>query len=145
MYTVPDGRKREGQFIRITIQVSDIFLILPFGQGHATESSHIGFCGIRIILLRIHGPCPGHTEGKAYAGLKVCRMARGTRTSEWVEARHPRGMKYFWLTGRFVNLEPESTDTDEWALAHGFVSVVPVKIDLTDCALLDKLKGWEAL
>ena len=68
MYTVPDGRKREGQFIRITIQVSDIFLILPFGQGHATESSHIGFCGIRIILLRIHGPCPGHTEGKAYAG-----------------------------------------------------------------------------
>lgn len=84
-------------------------------------------------------------EGKAYAGLKVCRMARGTWTSEWVEARHPRGMKYFWLTGRFVNLEPESTDTDEWALAHGFVSVVPVKIDLTDCALLDKLKGWEAL
>ena len=31
-----------------------------------------------------------------------------------------------------MNGEPEATDTDEWALAHGYVSVVPVQVDLTD-------------
>ena len=34
-------------------------------------------------------------------------MARGSWTSEWYEAQHPAGKKYYWLTGRFVNLEPE--------------------------------------
>lgn len=28
--------------------------------------------------------------------------------------------------------EPGAEDTDEWALAHGYVSVVPVQVDLTD-------------
>ena len=46
--------------------------------------------------------------------------------------RHPRGRAYFWLTGDFVNGEPGAEDTDEWALAHGYVSIVPVQVDLTD-------------
>ena len=41
-------------------------------------------------------------------------------------------MRIFWLTGDFVNGEPGAEDTDEWALAHGYVSVVPVQVDLTD-------------
>jgi len=28
--------------------------------------------------------------------------------------------------------EPGAEDTDEWALAHGYVSIVPVQVDLTD-------------
>ena len=53
----------------------------------------------------------------------------------------PRGRPYFWLTGEFVNGEPEATDTDEWALAHGYVSVVPVQADLTDYRQLKRLDG----
>lgn len=48
-------------------------------------------------------------------------------------------MEYFWLTGEFVNGEPEATDTDEWALANKYVAVVPVQVDLTDYRQLKNL------
>ena len=47
-----------------------------------------------------------------------------------------------WLTGKFV-LEDEGEDTDEWALAHNFVSVVPVKPDVTNYSLLSDLNYLE--
>ena len=50
------------------------------------------------------------------------------------------GKTYYWLTGMFQNHEPEANDTDEWALANGFVSVVPVSVDMTAHWFTDKLK-----
>ena len=38
-------------------------------------------------------------------------------------------------------MEPEAEDTDEWALSHGWVSVVPVQTDLTDYRRLEQLHG----
>ena len=38
-------------------------------------------------------------------------------------------------------LDHGATDTDEWALAHGYVSVVPVQADLTDYRQLKRLDG----
>ena len=35
------------------------------------------------------------------------------------------------LAGLFVNEEPEATDTDEYWLAQGYVTVVPVDSDMT--------------
>ena len=65
------------------------------------------------------------------AGLKVCRQAKANWVEDFEERQDPYGRPYYWLTGKFVNFEPEATDTDEWALANGFVSVVPVMHDLT--------------
>ena len=53
----------------------------------------------------------------------------------------PQGRDYFWLTGAFQNAEPDAEDTDEWALAHRYVSVVPVQVDMTDYRMLAKLRG----
>ena len=52
----------------------------------------------------------------------------------------PRGRDYFWLTGNFFNEEPEATDTDEWALANDYVSVVPIQVDLTNYEQVGELK-----
>ena len=84
---------------------------------------------------------PKATAG--YAGLKICRMARGSWSSEWYEADHPRGGKYFWLTGKYTNLEPDSEDTDDWALANGFVAVTPVTVDMTAYNAFGGLKDLE--
>mgnify|MGYP001752009179 FL=1 len=54
------------------------------------------------------------------------------KRQEFYRHEDPRGRAYFWLTGDFVNGEPGAEDTDEWALAHGYVSIVPVQVDLTD-------------
>jgi 5'-nucleotidase len=50
------------------------------------------------------------------------------------------GKTYYWLTGIFQNHEPEAIDTDEWAIAHNFVSVVPVTVDMTAHWYINDLK-----
>ncbi len=73
-------------------------------------------------------------------GVRICRQNRGYWREEFFRHEDPRGREYFWLTGAFVNEEPDSDETDEWALAHRYVSVVPVQVDLTDYRQLDQLK-----
>ncbi|GAB1415848.1 5'/3'-nucleotidase SurE [Paludibacter sp.] len=74
-------------------------------------------------------------------GLKVARQCEGHWTQEFAKATDPRGHNYYWLTGHFENHEPDAQDTDEWALANGYISVVPTKIDMTGHEYLEKLKG----
>lgn len=64
-------------------------------------------------------------------GIRICRQAIAHWEEEYDERTDPRGGKYYWLTGKFVN-EDNGEDTDEWALANGYVSVVPVQFDLTN-------------
>ncbi len=75
-------------------------------------------------------------------GIKCCRQNRGYWREEFFERQDPRGKNYFWLTGAFVNHEPEAIDTDEYALAEGYVSVVPIQVDMTDYGQLDKIKKF---
>lgn len=63
-------------------------------------------------------------------GIKICRQAVAKWEEEYDERHDPIGRKYYWLTGKFVNYD-QGNDTDEWALTHGYISVVPVQYDLT--------------
>src|SRR3954469_26028316 len=78
-----------------------------------------------------------------FKGIKVVRQARANWVEKFETRKDPYGRDYFWLTGEFVNFEPESTDTDEWALANGYVSVVPTQCDLTAHKVLNELKHFE--
>ncbi|MCM1152341.1 MAG: 5'/3'-nucleotidase SurE [Muribaculum sp.] len=64
-------------------------------------------------------------------GMKVVRACRGHWSDEYEEYTDPSGHKFYMLKGKFINEEPESEDTDEWCLSHGYVSVVPVMLDRT--------------
>ncbi len=90
------------------------------------------------VCLNVNFP-----EGMELQGLRVCRMARGNWSSEWMPAAHPKGERCYWLTGAFGNLEPEAEDTDMWALDHGFVSMVPTQVDVTALMQVQKMKNWE--
>lgn len=63
-------------------------------------------------------------------GLKICRQAYAKYEEDFIERVDPHGRKYYWLTGEFVNFD-KGKDTDVWALANNYVSVVPVQFDLT--------------
>ena len=54
---------------------------------------------------------------------------------------NPQRKEYYWLTGEFINND-ESKESDEWALENGYVSVVPVKHDLTNYEVISKIKSW---
>ena len=76
-------------------------------------------------------------------GIKACRQNRGFWREEFERRQDPRGQDYYWLTGYFHNTEPGAQDTDEWALDHGYVSIVPIQVDLTNYRQLERMKRWE--
>lgn len=63
-------------------------------------------------------------------GIRVCRQARAAWTDSLMPIDNPDGSRCWQMTGKFVCTDPEP-DTDERALAEGFVSVVPIRPDLT--------------
>jgi 5'-nucleotidase len=75
-------------------------------------------------------------------GVKICRQAYAKYEEDFIERTDPHGRKYYWLTGEFVNFD-NGTDTDVWALANNYISVVPVQFDLTHYKLKEQLeKSW---
>src|SRR6266487_6641117 len=76
-------------------------------------------------------------------GIKVCRQAYAKYEEDFIERNDPNGRRYYWLTGEFVNFD-KGKDTDVWALANQYVSIVPVQFDLTNYVLKTKLeKLWQ--
>ena len=78
-------------------------------------------------------------------GLKVCSQTKGLWVKEFMEMKDPHGRLVYWLTGEFMNQEPENKLSDEWALDHGYAALVPLRIDMTDYSFLEKIKGWESV
>ena len=76
-------------------------------------------------------------------GFKICKQAYAKYEEDFIERTDPHGRRYYWLTGEFVNFD-KAKDTDVWALANNYVSVVPVQFDLTNYVLKAKLeKIWK--
>jgi 5'-nucleotidase len=76
-------------------------------------------------------------------GIKITRQTLGYWHEDLEERIDPFGGKYYWLAGHLENLEKEATDTCEYALHNGFVSVMPVHFDMTSHKTIDNLKHWE--
>ena len=72
-------------------------------------------------------------------GIKICRQADANWIEEFDERVDPKKLNYFWLTGTFVNYDT-GNDTDEQALKENYISIVPVKYDLTDHNYISSLK-----
>ena len=91
-------------------------------------------------VLNVNFPIAPEEEIK---GIRICRQAYAKYEEDFIEREDPHGRKYYWLTGEFVNFD-EGTDTDVWALANNYVSVVPVQFDLTHYKLKEQLeKHWD--
>jgi 5'-nucleotidase len=76
-------------------------------------------------------------------GIRICKQAYAKYEEDFIERTDPTGRKYYWLTGEFVNFD-KGKDTDVYALANGYVSVVPVQFDMTHYGLKTKLeKLWK--
>lgn len=96
-------------------------------------------------------PMPEHTllnvnipklPKELYRGIKICRQAHAWWKEEFDHRTDPRGKDYYWMTGKFINMD-ERPDTDVEALEAGYASVVPVKIDFTDYEMKKILeKDW---
>lgn len=90
------------------------------------------------VILNVNLPKLPESEIK---GIKICRQAKAYWEEKFDKRINPMGKDYYWLTGKFVN-QDNGEDTDEWALAQGYVSVVPVQFDLTAHHAIQTLNSW---
>lgn len=90
------------------------------------------------VCLNVNFPVGGD-----FRGVRICRMTFGSWVKEVVRERHPRGYDYFWMVGEYRNDEPDAEDTDQWALAHRYVSITPTQMDVTAYEAMDRLRGWD--
>lgn len=88
------------------------------------------------LCLNVNIP---NADASLIKGIKVCRQAYAKYDEDFDERKDPHGRSYYWLTGEFKNFD-KGRDTDVWALAHNYVSVVPVQFDLTNYKLKQHLE-----
>jgi 5'-nucleotidase len=79
------------------------------------------------------------------------RAPRGTRWTRQsvrhydgrvVPAKDPMGRTHYWFT--VVPVEATEEHTDRWAIEQGYVSMTPLRLDLTDHAALERVRELEA-
>jgi 5'-nucleotidase len=90
------------------------------------------------VLLNVNFP---KRKSGEINGIKICRQAKALWVEKFDKRKSPQGRDYYWLTGEFVN-QDQGNDTDEWALANGYISLVPVQFDMTAHHAMQQLNTW---
>jgi 5'-nucleotidase len=91
------------------------------------------------VCLNVNIPA---AKPEALKGIKICRQTKGYWKEEFVKRIDPHNGEYFWLTGDYFNAEEEAEDTDEYALRQGYVSIVPIQVDLTAYNSWPHFRKW---
>ncbi len=74
-------------------------------------------------------------------GFKATRLGFRHRSEPVVEARDPKGRRIYWV-GAAGGGQDAGPGTDFHAIAEGFVSVTPLKLDLTDRDRVSLVAEW---
>ncbi len=93
------------------------------------------------VVLNVNIP---RLPREAIKGIKVCRQARANWKEKFDRRTNPSGKVYYWLTGEFELLD-KGEDTDEWALANGYISLVPTQFDLTAHHAIQDVNNWKLI
>lgn len=75
-------------------------------------------------------------------GIEVCRQTTGKWVAEFDKRTDPHKRDYFWMSGYFENHEEDVAETDIFAIQNGYVSVVPVNVDMTCYKTFESMKSW---
>lgn len=88
------------------------------------------------VLLNINVPNIPFQDLK---GIRVTRKGARIYEDKIHRLKDPKGNAYYWIAG---NPEDDLVEgTDVWAVAHGYVSITPVHMDLTHYPSLERLKA----
>lgn len=91
-------------------------------------------------LLNINVP---DVPSEQVRGYRATRLGHRVYRDVLVERSDPRGVPYYWIGGEPpTGLQEEGTDLE--ALSHGYISVTPLHMDMTQHRLLDSVRRWLA-
>ncbi|MCB0076505.1 MAG: 5'/3'-nucleotidase SurE [Anaerolineales bacterium] len=94
----------------------------------------------RNSLLNVNFP---GTPVADWRGVRVTYQGNREYTDRMVIGEDPSGRAFYWVDGEAPGGDWSAEDSDIWAVHHDFVSVTPLKLDMTDEAMRARLTGWE--
>lgn len=91
------------------------------------------------LALNVNVP---HLPDDEIKGWRVTRQGIRIYKDELVVMHDPKGKPFYWIGGEYPTAHLEE-GSDYYAIEHGFVSITPLQLDMTDHKALPRLKEWE--
>ncbi|TAF53515.1 MAG: 5'/3'-nucleotidase SurE [Oscillatoriales cyanobacterium] len=82
------------------------------------------------------------------AGVKLARQGIRRYSDVFQERIDPRGKNYYWLAGEVLTdvddgRESDELHTDVWAIEHNYISLTPLRFELTSYGEVEQMRGWQ--
>jgi 5'-nucleotidase len=98
---------------------------------------------LELLLNDPHLPLVNVNFPENPRGLCWTRQSVRHYDGEVIPAEDPQGRRIYWLTVRPVESTEEGTD--RWAMEHGYVSITPLRLDLTSYRDLEEARARHRL
>lgn len=92
-----------------------------------------------LTLLNVNVPPLPRGEIK---GIQITRQGRRVYRDVLIERLDPIGRPYYWIGGEQPTGDTEEEGTDLWAVAHRYISVTPIQLDMTAHDWVGEITGW---
>jgi 5'-nucleotidase len=89
-------------------------------------------------LLNVNLP---HRPWREIAGVAVTKLGSRVYRDTLIRKVDPRGRDYYWIGGEDPVWEPRE-GTDFVAIANGYISITPMRLDLTDEPAVELMQAW---
>lgn len=89
-----------------------------------------------LTLLNVNVPL------KPARGVRITRQGHRIYHDRLIERIDPMGIPYYWIGGDRPTGNAEEVGTDIWALAQGYISVTPIRLDMTNQDFMKEVDGW---
>ena len=108
---------------RVACEIGEKLLAKPFGQA---------------ILLNVNVP---DVPYDAIRGFKVTRLGKRHKAEPVIRSTNPRGEVVYWV-GPAGAAQDNGPGTDFHAVGEGYVSITPLRLDLTHSDQLAAVRDW---
>ncbi|HAH19880.1 MAG: 5'/3'-nucleotidase SurE [Omnitrophica WOR_2 bacterium GWF2_43_52] len=90
-------------------------------------------------LLNVNIPA---VNKKNIKGVKIVRQSRTAIEERFDKREDPRMRTYYWLTGEIIKSDGQD-DADIEAIRNNYISITPIRCDMTDYGFMEELKQWK--
>lgn len=90
------------------------------------------------VLLNVNVPALAAQEIR---GVRITKQAASRFLEEFLPEEQHDGKKVYTLAGEIELMDPDGT-SDEEAVANGFISITPLKLDVTDYPSIPVFERW---
>jgi len=91
----------------------------------------------KSTLININVPAIPSADMK---GIRFTKLGLRNYDNLFEERQDPRGNTYYWLGGGVLE-EEQDPESDVYAVDHGYISVTPINLDLTDYKLIHQYRN----